>query len=306
MPPNPEKENARAGEQRADNKNLQSYTATNYRTLQGQIHRYGKSIIGDCPRCGYKGALSITEKDGRRLYYCHAGCVQADLWAVVRDTDGTSNLQPARHVEVRPVDKGLDDYIRRLWQSSLPANGSVVEYYLRSRDITVVPESLRYLLRHRHSDTETFWPLMVAAVSDYTGRLKALHRTFLTTGGEKAPVEPGKKTLAPVIGYATHLAKTGERLAVTEGIETGLSVMQATGIPTWAALSAGGIEKLILPPLPLAREVLICADNDANGVGQRAAETAATRWYAEGRSVRIATPPQTGKDFNDLLREVSQ
>ena len=86
-------------------------------------------------------------------------------------------------------------------------------------------------------------------------------------------------------------------IAVSEGIETGLSFMQATGIPTWATLSAGGIKKLLLPPD--AREVLIAADADE--VGLKAAEAAAARWHAEGREVRMVKPPE-GVDFNDLAR----
>ena len=46
---------------------------------------------------------------------------------------------------------------------------------------------------------------------------------------------------------------------------------------------------------------MICADNDANGTGQRAANAAAERFLVEGR-VRIALPPVPGVDFNDLLR----
>ncbi len=300
----PDKEKAALGGAALQN-NLHSYPAINYRSLQDQIRRYGKSIIGDCPRCGYKNALSVTENNGRRLYYCHAGCDQADLWAVVRNVDAVSNWRPVHHAEVPPVDKGLDDYIRQLWQSSQPAREMPVQVYLNERGITDIPPSIRCLPHHRHTPTGTYCPVMLSAVVDHAGRLRALHRTYITANGKKAPVAPAKMTLGVVGGYATHLAKAGERLAVAEGIETSLSVMQSTGIPAWAALSAGGIEHLILPPLPLAREVLICADNDANGRGQRAADTAATRWYAEGRSVRIATPPQAGKDFNDLLREVS-
>ena len=48
--------------------------------------------------------------------------------------------------------------------------------------------------------------------------------------------------------------------------------------------------------------VLICADNDPNGTGQRASQSAAERFLAEGRRVRIALPPTSGLDFNDLLR----
>jgi len=73
--------------------------------------------------------------------------------------------------------------------------------------------------------------------------------------------------------------------------------MQATSIPTWAALSAGGLQALVLPPE--VREVLIAADPDL--VGLKAARIAARRWHGEGRIVRIVEPPE-GTDFNDLAR----
>jgi phage/plasmid primase-like uncharacterized protein len=146
---------------------------------------------------------------------------------------------------------------------------------------------------------------MVGAVTVVPSRkLVAIHRTFLIPGGSgKAPVQPAKKSLGPVAGGAVRLAAAGPVLAITEGIETGLSVMQATGIPTWAALSASGLEALILPPLPIAAEVVIFADNDVNGRGQKAAETLARRASAEGRRVRIELPPTPGTDFNDFFRE---
>lgn len=78
--------------------------------------------------------------------------------------------------------------------------------------------------------------------------------------------------------------------------------MIATGWPGWAALSAGGIERLILPDE--ARDIVIAADHDANGVGERAARKAALRWAAEGRRVRLVIPDRIGADFNDLLREM--
>ena len=49
------------------------------------------------------------------------------------------------------------------------------------------------------------------------------------------------------------------------------------------------------------REVIILADHDANGAGERAAYAAAERWIAEGRRVRLALPPLPGADFNDVL-----
>jgi putative DNA primase/helicase len=49
------------------------------------------------------------------------------------------------------------------------------------------------------------------------------------------------------------------------------------------------------------RTVIILADNDANAAGERAARAAAERWLDEGRRVRIAMPPETDSDFNDVL-----
>jgi putative DNA primase/helicase len=70
-------------------------------------------------------------------------------------------------------------------------------------------------------------------------------------------------------------------------------------MPAWAALSAGGIRALVLPPE--ATHVVICADNDANGVGQQAAQSAAHRFLEEGRRVRLAVPPEPGCDMADVL-----
>ena len=141
---------------------------------------------------------------------------------------------------------------------------------------------------------------MVAVVTRWTGSEPvAIHRTFLRPDGDgKANVEPAKMMLGPVRCGAVWLAPVAEILVVAEGIETALSVQQATGLPCWATLSASNIPVLQLPPLPLASEIVIAADPDAAGL--RAAGAAADRWCAEGRRVRIATPPGDG-DFNDAL-----
>jgi putative DNA primase/helicase len=132
----------------------------------------------------------------------------------------------------------------------------------------------------------------------------AVHCTYLRSDGNGKADLPKSKQRAcfgPVAGSAVHfgMPRAGEWLAVGEGIETTLSVAVACSIPAWAALSAGGIENLILSAE--ATHVIICADHDANGTGPRAARDAAARWLAEGRRVRIAVPPKCGTDFNDIL-----
>src|SRR5262249_22631427 len=130
----------------------------------------------------------------------------------------------------------------------------------------------------------------------------AIHRTWLAIDGcQKASFRNPKMSLGPVGGAAIRLADATETLLVAEGIETAASVMLATGYPAWAAISAGGIKSLVLPPLPVAATVIVAADHDANGVGEEAAHTAAARWLAEGRRVRIALPSEPGTDWNDIL-----
>ena len=142
---------------------------------------------------------------------------------------------------------------------------------------------------------------MVAGISLVPGqKLVAIHRTFLMADGRgKAPLSNAKLMLGPCGAGSVHLAPAGETLAVAEGIESALSVQQATGIPTWAALSTSGMKTLRLPDLPLAGTVVIAVDGDDPGI--EAAKVAAARFTREGREVKIAKPPH-GHDFNDVLR----
>lgn len=275
-----------------------------------KLRRSGAVHIGTCPACGYPGAFTAQDRDGRALVYCHAGCEQADLLAALRKAglwgrDGNRTTWPiaARPVPAgapstrnAPVDAGT---IRQLWERCQDARGTLVETYLRFRCIDVpIPDDIRHYPRLRHLPTRTEWPVMVSAVRDAGGTLVALHRTYLRQDGMgKAGVEPAKMTLGPVGGCAVHLAPAGPHMIVAEGIESTLSAMGGAGLPAWAALSAGGIRKLILPPLPSASIVTIAADLDPVGIS--AARDAAQRWSAEGRSVRIATPPAPYTDWND-------
>ena len=107
--------------------------------------------------------------------------------------------------------------------------------------------------------------------------------------------------LGPASGGSVRLAKATDELILGEGIETVLSAMQVANKPGWACLSTSGLMAVKLPPLPIARNVLIAADHDEPGL--KAAKECAQRLTAEGRSVRIAKPPEPGMDFNDMLQK---
>ena len=187
-----------------------------------------------------------------------------------------------------------------------PITGSPVARYLTGRGL-LVPEAADLLFHPdlTHWETKTGYPAMLGQVRDRDGAVIGLHRSYLAIEDEavtKAPLDKAKKMLGRVAGGAVRLAALGDgdRLALCEGIETGLAVMTACpDLPVWATLSTSGLEQVDLPPG--VRRVLILADNDISGAGLRAAEAAARRLRAQGRDVAVVLPPEEGEDFNDLL-----
>ena len=196
-----------------------------------------------------------------------------------------------------------------IWNKSQPAAGTPVEAYLRNRGIGIpVPASIRYNPAVLYTPSNLYLPCMVAAIQAPDRSITAIHRTFIRGDGQdKAGVEKTKMMLGAIAGGAVRLAYAGSKMIVGEGLETCLSVMEATGLPTWALLSASNFLGLALPALPLAAEIVIAADNDKIKNGKRAgieaAEKAAALWASQGRKVSIALPPKPGTDFNTMARE---
>jgi hypothetical protein len=264
-----------------------------------------------------KPSLHISQgESGKPLLHCFAGCDGRDvihalrrmgLWPAAESTGERSPVRGHNRptgAEVRTSGqvspRESRDYCRQLWRQA-SQSGPVLDAYLRSRGLAVtVPPSIRLHPALLHKPSGQRLPAMLAAVQGPDGAIPGLHRTYLRADGSgKADVEPAKMMLGSCAGGAVRLSAAGEALQVAEGIETALALLQATGQPTWAALSTAGLTALALPSC--VRSVVICADHDANGAGQRAAEQAAQRWIAEGRTVRIALPPQPGRDFADVL-----
>ncbi len=261
------------------------------------------AYTGSCPVCGYPGAFTIREKQGILLCYCHASHCS---WDDIRESFQSKGLSSEKgHSKPMASNDGRkrasSSFHLALWAKSLLAKGTIVETYLKTRGVAMpLPGSIRYLPQALHKPSGSYFPVMLARV-DRVGETQpvAIHRTFLMQDGSaKAKVTPNKMMLGKTQGGAVRLAEPTDTLAICEGIETGLSVLQATGIPTWAALSCGNMRNLILPDS--VRTVMICADHDAPGI--KAAEMAAQRWVQMGIRVRVSYPSQPGCDFNDVLR----
>jgi hypothetical protein len=187
-----------------------------------------------------------------------------------------------------------------IWAICQPAQGTLVEKYLVSRGITIpIPPTIRFHHGLRYPDGSE-WPAMVALV-ERVGVPVAIHRTYLQPDGRgKAPLQSPKLMLGPCGRGGVRLAEIDDFVCVGEGIETCLSVMQHfTEAPVWAALSAPGMTKLILPKG--VKCVTILADRDS--AGEAAAIAAGRRWKQAGLAVKIVRPPNGHKDFNDALRD---
>jgi hypothetical protein len=282
-------------------------TAAEIAAALGDARREGR---GWRCRCPLHGGVSLVLAHGRNdqlLIKCWGGgCNALDILAELRQR---GLLVGRSYDDARPGcvttrnDGGPDTArriaaARRLWGESQDARRSPVVSYLAGRGITLaVPPSLRWVRQCWHREAEAHLPTMIAGVRNVDGELIGVHRTFLTPDYRRRD----RASLGPIGGGAVRLApvRPDDWLVIGEGVETVLSVMQCTGLAGWAALSAIGVERLVLPPD--AQRVLIVADHDSNGTGERAAHNAAQRWLAEGRGVRLAMPAGVGEDANDLL-----
>lgn len=271
------------------------------RALNGRRNGGGWLVRCPCPSHG-KGrgdrnpSLSVAD-DGRLLLRCFSGCefleildelkrlglVDGEKGAGISRTCGRSPTHVERKQEPDPE-------ALRLWKNSIPAPDTIASEYLERRGIIgPPPASLRYL-----PDAGA----LVAAVQSPEGVVCAIQTLRLSVQGDK--ILP-RITTGPLGGGAVRLGLAGRVLGLSEGVETGLSAMQMTGVPVWASLGAGRLHRVEVPPH--VEEIDIFVDNDEPG--RTAAKRTADVHIAAGRSVRLRSPPEQCKDWNDFLNLIA-
>lgn len=209
--------------------------------------------------------------------------------------------------------------------------GTPAAGYLRGRGIDFdrlgrQPRSLRFA-RELVDPDGVVWPAMVAAITDPTGRVSAVHRTFLEVQPSgavaKAPIENAKLTLGRYSGGCIRIwrgksgkpfkeAVHGETVMIGEGIEDTLSaVMVMPELRAIAAVSLSNMANLWLPDA--IGDVLLLAQNDPalDSRGERhpaqiALERAIKHFQAIGKRVRVFRPPSGARDLNELLTKTSR
>ena len=196
---------------------------------------------------------------------------------------------------------------REISGNAQPPIDTLLEIYLQWRGTVLpdpAPNCLRFAPKLVHPNGQYF-PAMIAMLSHpRTGEpLGGIQRTFLAWSGKgKAQVEKGeqKMSLGPCRGGVVRLAEPidGKPLLLGEGVETVLTVMEATGLPGWATLGTSGLINLELPDT--VTEVVMLAENDG-GPNEKALGEIVPVLAERGVTVRIARPPEGVKDFNDLV-----
>ena len=196
---------------------------------------------------------------------------------------------------------------REISDNAQPPTDPLLETYLEWRG-TVLPDPaptcLRFAPKLAHPNGQYF-PAMIALLSHpRTGEpLGGIQRTFLAWSGKgKAQVEKGeqKMSLGPCRGGVVRLAEPidGKPLLLGEGIETVLTVMEATGLPGWATLGTSGLVNLELPDN--VTEVILLAENDG-GPNEKALSKVLPELIGRGVKALVARPPAGLKDFNDCV-----
>ena len=274
-----------------------------------------------CPVCGGRDRARFDDRRHDGDYFCSqcgAGTgitllMKVNGWdyaTAAKRVDEIIGTVPVVYYEEKSTNHLPDNRkLRQLWkQSYRVTTGDPVAQYLAARGIVdkPIPSCLRYIprMRYQKSDPASFHPGMIALFTGSDGKPATLHRTYLTSNGRKAPLDPVRLFMPGkiAVGGAVRLDTFSDKLGIAEGIETALSVSTIHDVPCWATLTEG-LMRAWEPP-PQVKYVVVFGDNDEKFVGQAAAyELAVKLAKRKDLFVEVRIPKLVGHDWNDTLRE---
>lgn len=221
------------------------------------------------------------------------------------DTDHTRRRAPKP--EPRPDSQTEAEAVQRIeragaiWREAVAITDTLAAAYLIGRGCILPPAGADVIRFHPACPYQGgAVPAMIALMTTAEGnRPVAIHRTPLRPDGTRDRNRP-KRMLGPSKGAVIRLSPDDDvtlGLGLSEGIETGLSVLAAGWAPIWAAGSAGTIRTF--PVLTGIEALTIFADHDASGAGLDAARACAQRWADADREAIVRAPRAVGHDWND-------
>jgi Toprim domain len=235
-----------------------------------------------CARCGEKGFAHAGNRSASRK---SADKVVADVIAAFQQKPLAAPTKPE-------PDNDKLRMLRSLWRRSVPAQGTVVETYLRSRRCWKSTETVRYLPPRGEHPPALIVPFGLPTEPEpgvldiATADIHGIQLTKLKADGSgKADVEPKKMTLGQCVGWPIVLAAPNDLLGLTiaEGVEDALSNHLVSGRGAWAAGGANRMPALAdRVPSYVESVTILVDDNDA---GRRGSEDLARRLHARGVEV---------------------
>ena len=128
---------------------------------------------------------------------------------------------------------------------------------------------------------------LVIPVYDVKGEIQSLQ--YIATDGTKRFFSGGKMQG----GYYT-IGTPSDMVLIAEGYATAMTLHQATGHCVVVAFNAGNLKPVCdMVRSQFSGRVIICADNDASGVGIKKASAC---------GVEVIYPPIVGEDYNDMMQ----
>lgn len=247
----------------------------------------GSSVLAPGPGHSKRDrSLSVLCQGGDFIVHSFAGDDPLDCRDYVRQRAGLPAFSPGERdgrtsrrrepsaERVTASDCHNRDKARWLWSCRRPIEGTPAEGYLRGRGYSgPFPATLGYLPpRGEHL------PALIAAftipdepdpekLAVASERLAGVHLTRLQPDGSGKAGDPTKIMLGRSIGFPIVLAPMNDLLGlvICEGIETGLSLLEATGCSVWAAASATRMPALADAVPPYADCVTIAGEPDPAG-----------------------------------------
>lgn len=309
---------------------------------------------GPCPLCfdGKRGGkrFRFDNKGGLGTWYCqqcgagngytlierHTGMSKVEILKFLDDgTCGLASEAPIKRFTFEDTDFSPEQVRknrRKLVDVSAGSRALTgndpVSLYLRNRvpgcDVSKISQDIRFhpgLKFYEEGEggrlvSRGTFPTMVARAVDAAGQPITLHRTYLTSKGQKAPLADPKKQMKGIRkldGAAIRVVEVQESrtLGLAEGIETSFAV--ATGyrysISVWSLLNC---VNLSLADIPEGRfdKIIIFADHDLIDTkkgyrpGEHFAAKLKERLVAMGYEVEIKIPKKQGTDFADVWCEI--
>ncbi|WFU50214.1 DUF7146 domain-containing protein [Sinorhizobium terangae] len=208
------------------------------------------------------------------------------------------------------VDRPAWQRARRLFRMTEPLAGTLAERYLRERGIprASAQPALRFhpscYYRDLASGRTMSIPALIAAVTDPSGAITGVHRTWLDPNGDgKAKVDDPRRALGRLLGngvrFCFPISGRVSVMAAGEGLESMLSLSQVMpGMPMVSALTANHLAAFRLPEG--CQRLYIAADADAAG---RHGLEALSRRAQAARILPLVLAPELG-DFNEDLRQL--